>query len=183
MDGELNSADCTDKFSDKAVTDIWRRYHIISDIMHHRTPIHNHSHLSTQISQAIQNEPAILAPERSYQSKILGPLAGLAVAASVAAVAILGIQNYQQDENRLEGQTLQIELVSSNTAPIEYGVPVQPRVAAEAAATVRPVQLQIQTDSRISRYILNHSEYQSNMGVQGMTPHIRLVATESPENE
>ena len=185
MDDELDSTDCPDDINDKTVTETWRRYHIISDIMHLRTPIHSHSHLSTQISQAIQDEPTILAPDRSYQSNnILRPLAGVAVAASVAAVAILGIQNYQENENPLDAQTIQIELVSSTAAPLEYGVPVEPRATSpEAAATARPVQLQIQTDSRISRYILNHSEYQSNMGVQGMTPHIRLVATESDDNE
>jgi negative regulator of sigma E activity len=125
-----------------------------------------------------------LAPSHSTQPSFIKPLAGLAVAASVAAVAILGIQNYQQGNITVEGQPIQLELLSSTTSPLEYGVPVEPRISPSVGdASARPVQLQIQSDSRISRYILNHSEYRSNMGVQGMTPHIRLVATESNENE
>ncbi len=185
MDGELDSADCPDTFGNKSLTRIWRRYHIISDIMHHRTPIHTHSSLSDSISQAIQDEPTVFAPSPRSRTAIIKPIAGLAVAASVAAIAILGIQNYQLKNNAVDGQTIQIELVSSTTAPLEYGVPVAPRNAtiSDSTATAIPVQLQIPADSRISRYILNHSEYQSNIGVQGMTPRIRLVATESNENE
>ena len=79
--------------------------------------------------------------------------------------------------NQLENQTAQIEQLQSQPSNLEFGVQVS---VPEVQAT-RPIRMEMQSDLRISRYILNHNEYQSNVGVQGVTPHVRLVTTDTNE--
>jgi hypothetical protein len=35
--------------------------------------------------------------------------------------------------------------------------------------------------TRLNRYLVNHNEYRSNAGVQGMLPYVRIVAHEVEE--
>ena len=104
MDGELNEAaarDCianTARDNDMKAT--WSRYHLISDTLTSRAAEVDCASLSDRVSQALSNEPTVLAPsprKPSWQQPVLRKLGGLAVAASVAAVAILGLQNIRQD--------------------------------------------------------------------------------------
>ena len=146
--------------------------------MHQRFPIHSQTKLSKNISESISNQPTVLSPVKNTSlPAYIRPIAGLAVAASVAAVAILGIQQFQSDGLETINPTAQIETIQNRPTNLEFGVPVNlPDVT-----TARPVQMQLQSDLRISRYILNHNEYQSNMRIQGVTPHIRLVTTGTNE--
>lgn len=182
MDGELEYGACPDRLNEQHLVQTWRRYHIISDIMHQRLPVNTDSLLANNISEAIKNEPTILAPVPRTAPTYMKPLAGLAVAASVAAMAIIGVQQYRGDGlNNGQQQPIQLELARSEPqAPtLQYGVPVQVRPVSAESSPGQTAQMQY--DPRISRYILNHNEYQSNMGVQGMTPHVRLVVTGADE--
>jgi negative regulator of sigma E activity len=109
------------------------------------------------------------------------PIAGLAIAASVAAVAILGIQAYRPGELSPSAEIAQGQPVRIERSNLEFGVPV----SVPDRQVVQPVQLKIQSDARISRYILNHNEYQSRVGAQGVTPvsiFIEKVSTGEPVN-
>ncbi|NOX76672.1 MAG: sigma-E factor negative regulatory protein [Gammaproteobacteria bacterium] len=106
----------------------WERYHVISNAMRHNLPGGLDSGLASRVMAALENEPTVLAPtlasaqpstptpisissltqaqpptEHSTQKmqsrSLLGrKMTGLAVAASVAAVTVLGVQNlYRAD--------------------------------------------------------------------------------------
>ena len=45
------------------------------------------------------------------------------------------------------------------------------------------VMKRIDTDSRFGRYLMNHSEYRTNTGMQGMLPYVRIIAVEPEEKE
>ena len=170
MDGEVEK-DMRAGFCNEELKSTWHRYHLISDVMHQRLPVNPNLHLSRKISDLIKQEPAILAPSTRSIQTFLKPVAGLAIAASVAALAILGIQRYQSTElSTVVQEQIQKPVLS-------FGVPV----TLPDAQAARPVQVQMKSDVRINRYLLNHNEYQSNVGVQGMTPHVRLVVTGADE--
>lgn len=185
MDGELDEVAIKKVLEDRTTRQYWHRYHIISDIIQNRIPVNHDPQLSLRISELIRNEPAILAPTPRRLPDYLKPVAGIAVAASVATLAILGIQQYQGQGSIPE----QLPVVASTGAPVLPVIPV-PRIniqeAVVRAENVRPVQQTIQgpvfqrnpNNVQMSRYILNHNEYQSNAGVHGVTPHVRLVATD-----
>jgi len=175
IDGEMESKSCGTSIKSEEFKQTWIRYHLISDCFHNRIPEHHDLSLSQKISESIQLEPTILAPTPKTFVKYAKPLAGIAVAASVAAMAIFGIQQIQSPQQILTTQPAPLAQVQLPQAPMEYGVPLQLPELGEA----RPVQVQMQSDMRINRYLLNHNEYRTSMGVGGVTPHVHMVATGS----
>ena len=164
--------------SNETMRNSWNRYHLISDILQRKSPIHIDNQLSTRISESIKQEPTILAPVSKSLSTLLKPVLGIAIAASVAVVSILGIQQYQTGGNP------DISTARVNTAPTQLpssriGMPVQPIVVSEGR--LRPSPIEIQLNAQLSRYIMNHNEYRTNTGVQGVKPYVRMVATEINE--
>src|SRR5690606_1817186 len=99
MDGEAGDAAALDGLiQNETLRRTWGRYHVISDCLNGRLPAQVDVHLADRIALAIRNEPAIVAPvpERAPR-QLLRPVAGLAIAASVAAVAILGVKQQRAD--------------------------------------------------------------------------------------
>jgi sigma-E factor negative regulatory protein RseA len=181
MDGELDELNLGQIARDESARATWHRYHLVSDVLHKRQLMPANLDFSAKISELIKNEPAILAPISRTRPAYLKQAAGFAVAASVAALAILGVQLYQNDiasPNQVEVAEVQPsqpvrELVVAAPQPL----PQQP--VSQNNATVRPVQMEIQSNAKISRYIIQHNEYQSNVGMQGVMPHVRLVTIDA----
>jgi sigma-E factor negative regulatory protein RseA len=136
----------------------WERYHLISDAIRNELTCQPNA-VCQRVRETLDTEPTILAPKRMPRS-VLRPAAGLAIAASVAAIAIIAWQ--PGDEQEPAGQPL---------AVIE--TPVQP------AATVQFVSGEVRstmpTAPRLNGYIVNHHERTANLGMQGVTPYVQLV--------
>lgn len=199
MDGELDDLAIKKLLEDKSIKQYWQRYHIISDVLHNHTPLHTDTQLCLRISELIKDEPAILAPTTSRTARqlqnYLKPVAGAAIAASVAAMAILGVQQYTV-MTASPNQTM----VVANSSPVPVNTINQPRIQLQYAnssnlrpaaqtvnyATVPTVTVPVDNTAmqanlnsiQMSRYILNHNEYQSGTSIHGAMPHVRLVATE-----
>ena len=86
----------------------WSRYHLMGDALRNELPAQLDLDLTARIAQALQDEPTVLAPKPSRFSRIGGKPAVVhllrsggqfAIAASVAAVTILGVQHYQGGKN------------------------------------------------------------------------------------
>jgi len=94
LDGEQDSdhTKILDKLiNDQGMKDTWSRYHLIGDCLRGHLPEKISSHVSTQVSNALRDEPTILAPPTTKRFNIK-PIAGFAIAASVAMVAVFGLQ-------------------------------------------------------------------------------------------
>ena len=80
----------------------WQRYHVIRDGMRGELAAQPSFDIAASVAQAIEQEPAIVAPKRRMSDlPVIGQVIPLVrqsgqllVAASVAAVAILGFQNF-----------------------------------------------------------------------------------------
>lgn len=70
---------------------IWSRYQLISDCMNRRLPERLDREQAESICQALRKEPVIVSLS-SVRRSFLRPVGGFAIAASVAAMAILGLQ-------------------------------------------------------------------------------------------
>lgn len=188
MDGELDDLAVKKLLEDRSIKQCWQRYHIISDVIHNNTPLNTDTQLALRISELIKAEPAILVPTPTRTlPEFLRPAAGMAVAATVAALAILGVQQFRAGQVMEQAAPIAATALPASVPTNRVGVPVQ-----VAGNDERPVQQVIQTPGfepgsvnqvsvnnvKMSRYILNHNEYQSNTGVHGLTPHVRLVATD-----
>ncbi|GIU17841.1 MULTISPECIES: sigma-E factor negative regulatory protein [unclassified Shewanella] len=108
VDGEIDEHTLAELAADADSHEQWRDYHLIGDAMRGELPKTMSLDLSASIMAAIDDEPAIVAPQPvatqepkvSSAGKII-PLfkqfGQYAIAASVALVAVVGVQNYNQD--------------------------------------------------------------------------------------
>jgi sigma-E factor negative regulatory protein RseA len=136
----------------------WSRYHLIRDALHSNLEDRVMSDLSLRVAEALEQEPVILAPQRAPRPW-LRHAAGLAVAASVTGVAILGISNMNEDSGPVS--------VAAN-APQEY-VRLEPQLASVAANP------QVSNREQLAPYLVNHNEYAVSSGMHGMLPYVRIV--------
>ena len=109
IDGEMgvsNDELITDIQNDDEMRAKWQRYHMIRDGLRGELGQSTSFDISASIASAIAEEPAILAPKKRLRDiPVIGSVVPLVkqsgqylVAASVAAVVILGVQNYNRQD-------------------------------------------------------------------------------------
>lgn len=190
MDGDTSvSVDATLKSveADPALRAAWQRYHLIGDSLREQLPAQIDPGFSARVASLIQHEPAILAPQRSGRrmQQFLKPAAGMAIAASVAIVALVSLQSIETTS-----QDLTAEPSVAATAPVQQPATQVAGTAPANTATVRTVsggqaviaprytpQSNSLEQQRLNGYLVNHNEYRaSNGSIQGVTPYVRIIA-------
>jgi sigma-E factor negative regulatory protein RseA len=161
----------------------WSRYHMVRDVLRHKTYPDSGSELCARMRSCLADEPLHIPRPRLLPRRwreTLRPIAGMALAASVAVVAILAVRGLGD----LPGQP------ESAQAP-------PARVAASSPASIIPVstfgdrqfrpavlqRLQWNTAEpavarRLNGYLVNHSEYLGGP-ITGLHPYARIVAYDS----
>lgn len=204
MDGELEgdaSAVIDSLLRDERVRRKWHHYHLIGDTLRHSLPEQLDEQLAAGVSARLRSEPTILNPGRRRLPPYLKPVAGLAVAASVAALAIIGVQ-HQGSGNQAAPAAAQPALAAATGAPDQHNgatveeasdqlpdlQPVQPDIPAMRTYTfpvrkvstdggpAAPAMPQDGPNSRLRNYLINYNEYHAAAGMQGMPPYVRIVA-------
>ncbi|PSJ42644.1 transcriptional regulator [Zobellella endophytica] len=113
VDGEIQDKVLLEQLGrDHELSDTFARYHLYGDAMRNELPEHLQLDLSDRIAAALEQEPAIVAPTSAparqvQQAEVVRPRFGrlapalrhvgqFAVAASVSAAVIFGVQQYSQ---------------------------------------------------------------------------------------
>lgn len=151
----------------------WSRYHLISDTLHANLTSARADRLHQRVRTALEHEPTLLAPRRKPRLPSLAKqAAGIAIAASVAAVAILAVR---QDAVEPDG-----------SAPAAMQQAQSPRSAHEMvqlASTGVPATVVVPQSAnnrgRLNAYLVNHNEYSASSGMQGVLPYVRIVSHET----
>lgn len=161
MDGELSDRELSLVLKrmgqDPGVARRWQRYHMIRDALHDTLPANLKFDLSDRVHEALRDEPVVLAPRRRKRDfrPWLRQAAGMAIAASVAAVAILTFQAvYDESPTTMAGRD----------------EPTVERLAQQAP---------MRTDPRLDAYLLNHNEHSVSTGMHGMLPYVRIVSQDT----
>lgn len=155
--------------SDEAMCDTWERYHLIRDCI--RRPGGKllvtglHSKLNASLDGAQTASASAWQNHRWFK-----PLSGLAIAASVALMAIVvtapqpGVSTNAGDT--AGSQSVNQPFVSPNTLPL---------VPASQAVRYTPAQ---QADSnRLNTYFLRHNQMARSAGRQGFVSFVPIVAS------
>lgn len=201
MDGELDEpmhGDALNELLKKdEARDTWSRYHLISDTLRQQLPAGMDKQFSTRVMCALKDEPTVLAPTLSQASSLGQRLAGLAVAASVAAVAVMGVQfMYQQDPHPAASQIAQMPTTLSPSLKPSLK-PSRPSASQTfARAAIRP-NIQTVTQSanpsatnsistisplakhfhpHLNKYLVDHNQQAPRAALQGVVPYARIVA-------
>ena len=156
---------------DEALRASWARYHLIADCLRGHLS-HTVSDISTTINHKLRDEPAILAPAQK-QPFGFKPLAGLAIAASVVVCALLAVPVGERAE---PARPAAVAATAGPPAgdPARSVTFVAPPVLPAEAGRVASV-----ADQRMKNYLVNHSEFRSNGGINGIPPYARVVTFEA----
>jgi sigma-E factor negative regulatory protein RseA len=171
---------------DDALRARWARYHLISDALHNNLTRGTQLDISRRVSAAIEQEPVIFAPlwQRAFPSRrMVKQAAGVAMAASVTAVAILGAQWVNRDMSAPAVPALAsvatpeppkaIELVAMESPSMG-----QPAVAQMTGSQQPADQVWIRN---LDSYVVNHNEYAGSSSMHSVLPYARLVSHEPHE--
>ena len=105
MDGELDDSGFVDSIkNDSESLTKWRSYHVIRSGLRKEASVMPEFDITAQVAAALDQEPTVLAPKSKWKSlpvvnkvvPFLRQSGQLAVAASVAAAVILGVQQVNQ---------------------------------------------------------------------------------------
>lgn len=149
--------------SNPALRQTAARYCLIGDALRGELAAERALEVSERVSRSLDGDPgAAAAAPAAALAGWRRPLAGAAVAASVAVAAIVGL--------RSTGPDPQGELpVAAETSPVPaYTVPVD--LSRRAGAP-----------DRLSRYYLNHSQYATMLGGKGSL--VRMISTPPDQSE
>ena len=172
-------------YEDPELRRTWERFHLIGDAMRGAGPVPGADAIARNVGTALADEPVVHLAPRARRPR-LRPLAGLAIAAAIAGIAVLGL-------HRLDGGGVQPPQVAdaSRPAPEPAGsvatAPDRSEVHVASAAQRRPVaaasRLQWSgvapdAEARLNAYLVSHNEYAGD-GVRGVLPYVRMVGYQS----
>ncbi|MCX9107140.1 RseA family anti-sigma factor [Aeromonas veronii] len=176
MDGDLIDAEVLNELEmDSDLQDTWGRYHLIGDAMRGDLPVNLQLDLSDSIMAALEDEPTILAPKPVEVLPVLQPvvapvktdsnvvplfrrvgqqLGQYAIAASVAAAVIFGVQQYQGQDGVPANPVLNTIPIGGSAAPVSVHYPQQDGARARQQGLTEQ-QMQEQRE-RINAFLRDH---------------------------
>ena len=175
VDGELDESECSAALDSVLKNNshrcCWERYHLIGDAMRRNLPRVVDSQLSVRVMAALKDEPTVLAPPVKSGNSFGKQLAGLAVAASVAAVAVFGVQYLYQEDGLVKSQE---QMAKAPVVPMIKrndfaGRDIQLATESSSHPNVQPM-----LNPRLNQYLLDHNQ-QSARIVHGVMPYARIV--------
>lgn len=183
MDGELRDQRDQDKWLDQLANDeemqaVWQRYHLARDAMKGQLSVFPTLDISAAVSQSLKAEPVILAPiwHRLSPRYVMKQAAGLAVAAAVATIAVLSVQQTQlvsSDNNTIaKANSASTSYLSASHQVASQRQPGQIR---QVSFTTRQ-KLDAAVESKLSNYLVNHNEFSNSIRVSGVMPYTRIVS-------
>lgn len=159
LDGELPEAEqrlLLERLErDPALRTHWSRYQLISDAAHQTLPPQIDLSFADRVMAALEKQPEHHRQPASRLARAVKPLAGLAVAASIAVVAVLAVQRARTPDA--------VQVAANQPAP---------------ATTTAPTDAPALNGNRLNAYLVNHSEYAASGGMPGMSPYVRIVGYE-----
>ena len=182
VDGELPAEDGP-RLLDQVLADLslkrrWTAYHLIGDVM--RKHVIDQQGLNGRVEQ-ISDAAVSARTSTPRKSGGLRPLAGLALAASVALVAVIGLFALNDRDS------VPVE-VAANSAGVQIsGSPGPESIPVVAGAAGIDLTRMTWNDAgpavtnRLNGYLVTHNEYLSN-GMRGMLPYARIVAYDGGQN-
>lgn len=195
VDGELDSEDAQRSIrelrGDAEYRDCWERYHMIGDALRNKLPNELNSGFAASISQAIAAEDVLQTDSTSLgvtelssfsQAKekeksrqpVAKPWVGFAVAASVAAMAYVGVGmiNIEEQEPRLAAVSAPaMERVAAVSSSVPMGITAQ-TVQGQKWVVAQPA-----VASKLSPYLYSHRNVTGGASINAQViSHARLVS-------
>jgi len=171
VDGELDETDVhllLDRLrEDPGLTERWSRYHLIHDTLRNNLSETVAPDFAERVWKGLEDEPTVVAPQRRplRVPGFMKQAVGLALASSVTAVAILGVQQMEADNPGGSSKATPQLADAPDTRAYHRVEMTRPRPGGPRA--VRP---------ELQPYLVNHNEYAVSSGMPGVLPYARVVS-------
>lgn len=182
MDGEASELELRRLLAGADRQDIrepWRSFHVARGAMTNEDMRFARVDLSERVASVIDAEPG---PSRAGLSPWWKSLGGLAVAASVAAVVVVGGKNLQGDSTS-QAQVAGVDATGSRVYPAPAAVQARGQVAVSAEYPVSAMPTVLDPDReaerRLQKYLLRHTERAAVNNGQGMISFARVNQLET----
>lgn len=173
VDGELSQVEealfVRRLVDDRNLQGALARYQLISDAMRGILPQQVDTGFSQRVREVLDADPVVRYRAVLRIGAFLKPLAGLAVAASIALVAVLSLQTMRQDE---------VPAVATAPADSDY---IRANDREQLAVSQRAGK--VQTRKRLDAYLVNHNEFAVSRSMRGMLSYVRIVGHELGEED
>jgi sigma-E factor negative regulatory protein RseA len=175
----------------------WQNYHLIGDTLRGSgtgsVPLS--AGFADLVMQALESEPTVLAPKstvRSHASPMTKRLAGVAIAASVATIAVLGVQGLYQSPESSQLASMpdtdafvrmpQVDQAFSTASNSNSTVLPQANGLMQASGPRSQVdlpndELTRRIQNHLHRYLQDHTQNIDRSRVQGISPYARIVVS------
>ena len=168
-DGERSQV-LHDMAGDRELRGTWERYHLIRAALRKELGVIVHPGVADQIGAVLAAENIVPMRRRSYQDaipRVAKLAAGLAIAASVATVAVISLQPKAQ-------------MQTAARAEIQAGRAADHRIAAASLAAGVAPAARAQTEpaayqDALNAFLVEHGEVTPPAGMGGMMSFVRLV--------
>lgn len=143
----------------------FQRYQIASDVLHGHVSVNQKVDLTERIAAALKDEPAIVSTMKKKASVISFPkqfwkqATGLAVAASVGALAVMGVMTQSQNQ------------LMPTTALASIETPTEAITVAQSPSRWTVGEQEV--EERLNTYLVNHNEY---AGASDVFSYARVVS-------
>jgi sigma-E factor negative regulatory protein RseA len=158
LDNERHDANVVAKAElDAELIATMTRYSLISDVLNNRYSAGSHE-LANKIHTALENEATLITPRQwLHPSKLMKQAAGLAVAATVAVVAILVVGDFSPEK---------VTATKVAVGPI----------------TDKPLRMTSEVQRKLNGYLVSHTEYSASSKMKGMLPYTRIASFAQGQN-
>ena len=172
MDGEISRE--TSRFlvrrlgTDKELCATWARYHLVRDCLRHQEGDFANFDLCQKVNEALATEQAgEAAPGRTRPW--LKPVAGMAIAASVALMAVMAVGPAGPGAPQPDTGVAEATPLQSFTSPQGLGMTPQ---SSQASISAFPGQRQ-----KMNAYLLRHYQATGAAGGKGFVAFVPIVIT------
>lgn len=173
MDGEVNQE--TSRFlvrrlvTDAALRDTWARYHLVRDCLRYQQGHLAHQNLAQRVRLALAQEAV---PDRVKHTPRawFRPLAGAAIAASVAVFAVLTVSDGNQPASRPAAPAMALEQAVKPFASPNISAFVPDSQPVNLSGQIRP------DNQKMNAYLLRHYQVTGEAG-KGFVSFVPIVVT------
>jgi len=145
----------------------WNHAHLVRDVMRGHKVTRDAMTLSQRVSMALESEVTVLSPKKRFgSSDTIKQAGGFAIAATIAVVAVLTVQQ--------RGLLPQSETTNIASIPSTITRPVSRDIQNVATKQKLP-RVSVAVERKLNSYIVNHNEYSATSKMQGMLPYVRIV--------
>jgi sigma-E factor negative regulatory protein RseA len=168
MDGEVSRE--TGRFlvrrlgSDEELCATWTRYHLVRDCLRHQEGAFSTEDLCQRVSRELSNESTPGGRVRGVSLAWLKPVAGAAVAASVALLAVLAVNPAGDQPAAAPGGLAESQSLQPFTTPQGTGAPVS-------------TQVSLAGEQRMNAYLLRHYQASGAAGTRAFINYLPVMAS------